>query len=819
VHDIAEIDAPFAPLKPDEIVPVASPAFEGEVVLPVPADAPPMPQTHFALGQPTTKWCYHDFAGATLFAVLRFDSDGGKEFLPLTLWRDAQGLRWRWKSVPSPRPIYNLDKLAARPGAPVVVCEGEKSADAAARIFPKSVAVTSPGGAKAADKADWSVLRERKVLVWPDDDAPGRSYAGTVGARLAALDCDVSVIDAHKLSRTAPGGGTREPSKDGWDAADAIGEWPDVAALRLAAVNCAKRFDDAELAPAYISFGKFKMDADGLHTEVRRGRSDNSEPESMRVSAPFEIFGLGRDPHGRAWGRFLRWRDLDGRPHEKFVADENLQGDAAAICGPLAAEGLQIVRGQQREFANYLSVAQTTARVTVVHRTGWHEIGGENVFVLPNENIGRKSIGRILLDGAAHGPYESRGTLSEWRDGLATLASGHAIPMLAISTAFAGSLLHLAGLEGGGLNLFGQSSRGKTTCLQAAASVWGRGATPGYVRAWRATSNGLEGAAAQFTDTVMVLDELGMVDGRDTQQALYGLGNGQGKQRAARDGSPREPKSWRVLYLSSGELPVEAKLFEAPGRKARAGQLVRLLDVTAERGAGFGVFDNGGPDGDASALAKSIKLAASSAYGTAGPAFVRQVFANSVTGDDVRRLISHFVTVTIPSAADGQVERAAQRFGLIAAAGELAAKFGIVPWPVGVARNAAAWALERWIELRGGTEPAEARQAIEAVRLFIEQHGDARFASVDTADVRPVANRAGHRKGSGTEREWWILPQVWKAEVCAGHDAQFVARVLATAGMLRTQAEGLQCKVRVGGATYRCYVVTAAIFEGAADAG
>ncbi len=101
----------------------------------------------------------------------------------------------------------------------------------------------------------------------------------------------------------------------------------------------------------------------------------------------------------------------------------------------------------------------------------------------------------------------------------------------------------------------------------------------------------------------------------------------------------------------------------------------------------------------------------------------------------------------------------------------------------------------------------------------LRQHGDARFAPVDDADARPVANRAGYRKGGDAEREWWILPQVWKAEICAGHDAQLVARVLADARMLRTQAEGLQCKVRVGSATYRCYVVTAAIFEGAADAG
>ena len=117
-----------------------------------------------------------------------------------------------------------------------------------------------------------------------------------------------------------------------------------------------------------------------------------------------------------------------------------------------------------------------------------------------------------------------------------------------------------------------------------------------------------------------------------------------------------------------------------------------------------------------------------------------------------------------------------------------------------------------------GTEPAEARQAIECVRLFIEQHGDARFASVDEPDVRQVANRAGYWKGGGAEREWWVLPEVWRAEICVGHDAQFVARVLAKGGMLRTQAEGLQCKVRIGNTTLRAYVVTAAIFEGASDA-
>ncbi|MEI8154809.1 MAG: DUF6371 domain-containing protein [Hyphomicrobiales bacterium] len=273
MDDITEVDGPFARLKPNETVPETAPGFEGDVVLPVPANAPPMPQTHFKLGQPSARWAYRDTTGATMFEVLRFNKhDGGKIFLPLTLWRDVNGFRWRWKAVPKPRPLYNLHKLAAQPDETVVVCEGEKSADAAALIFPEVVATTSPGGANAAEKADWSVLRGRKVLIWPDQDTPGHTYAENVGAKLTALDCEVSVIDAAALAQIAPGGGTREPTKTGWDAADALNEWDDVAALRLAAI---KSTNATDVVPAYVSFGRFKMDADGLHTEIKQGRGEN----------------------------------------------------------------------------------------------------------------------------------------------------------------------------------------------------------------------------------------------------------------------------------------------------------------------------------------------------------------------------------------------------------------------------------------------------------------------------------------------------------------------------------------------------------------
>ncbi|MGI8570392.1 MAG: hypothetical protein ACR2KT_15745, partial [Methylocella sp.] len=236
----------FEPLTEAEIAAVPAIAGmatgKGECVMPVPADAPPMPNAHPKFGNPSARWPYRDASGALLFEVWRFDPAGGKEFRPLSLRCVSGRLEWQWAGVAEPRPLYGLDRLAANPGAPVVIYEGEKSADAAARIFPKSVCITSPGGSQAASKADWPPLAGRRVLIWPDADKPGQKYAAEVAAILACHAREVSIIDAAALASMAPDGGHRE-AVAGWDAADALDEWQDLAALRKAAVGFAKSFE------------------------------------------------------------------------------------------------------------------------------------------------------------------------------------------------------------------------------------------------------------------------------------------------------------------------------------------------------------------------------------------------------------------------------------------------------------------------------------------------------------------------------------------------------------------------------------------------
>jgi putative DNA primase/helicase len=188
-----------------------------------PPDAEPPEEAAARLsgrGELAATWRYCDEQGRLLFAVARYNrTDGDKNFLPFT-WRNG---KWCCKGWNEPRPLYCLDKLALDPEALVLVCEGEKAADAAQRLIPGAVTITSCNGAKAPDKSDWTPLAGRRVLIWPDHDAPGAKYARAVAAILETLDCEIAIVDVESVGRALD----RETLPAGWDAADAVEDFRD----------------------------------------------------------------------------------------------------------------------------------------------------------------------------------------------------------------------------------------------------------------------------------------------------------------------------------------------------------------------------------------------------------------------------------------------------------------------------------------------------------------------------------------------------------------------------------------------------------------
>jgi putative DNA primase/helicase len=126
----------------------------------------------------------------------------------------------------------------------------------------------------------------------------------------------------------------------------------------------------------------------------------------------------------------------------------------------------------------------------------------------------------------------------------------------------------------------------------------------------------------------------------------------------------------------------------------------------------------------------------------------------------------------VPPGADGQVKRAAGRFALVAAAGELAIQAGVIPWEPGEACRAATACFNAWLEARGGSGPGEIRDGIDQVRLFLEKHGASRFQDWEGGS-EPVYHRASFvRTDQRGEKSYYVLPAVWKSEVCQGRDAR-----------------------------------------------
>jgi hypothetical protein len=197
-------DAMFAPLAAGNGVarPARAAARSKPVpIVPVPADAPPCEWRHPKHGAPVAMWPYRDAEGRLVGYAARVEYDGtdgrrAKDVLPITYCSSGQGdgqrRAWRARALPAPCPLYRLPELLANPPAPVIVTEGEKKADAAVKLFPGHVATTSMSGAKAAKQSDWVPLAGRVVIIWPDNDKPGRDYAEDV-ARLATAAGAASV--------------------------------------------------------------------------------------------------------------------------------------------------------------------------------------------------------------------------------------------------------------------------------------------------------------------------------------------------------------------------------------------------------------------------------------------------------------------------------------------------------------------------------------------------------------------------------------------------------------------------------------------------
>jgi len=836
------------PRKPASAANSRKPAPEAdgwECLIPVPEDATAPPVANPRQGRPSSRYEYRTAAGRLGFFIDRYQGKDGKSFAQLTFWRNAAGrTEWRWKSPPAPRLLYGLELLTARPDAPVIVCEGEKAAEAARLLFPEFVCVSWPGGANAVDKAGWAPLAGRDVTLWPDLDEPGAACMVKLTSILSALTTAPAAL--YLVKPQAFGLNNKgDDSADllGWDAARCAaactgGEWRTAIAAPAVEKAATPKAEKAS-NPATASRTCYSLEVGGVYfTDTDR---DGNQGAPKWICSYLEPIARVRNPDNHGWGLLVRLYDADKFEHKLVIPMTLFRGDGLEVAGMLLDAGLTMATGGRQKVIAYLQSARPDARARITSRTGWHTTSDSPaVYVLPERAFGQEADEWLYeAEGSHTHAFKVKGTADQWRDSIGRLCRGNSRLLFAVSVAFASPLLYLVGGESGGFHFRSNSSDGKTTALRVACSVCGDGA---YMQRWRATDNGLEALPMQHCDSLLALDELAQLDPKVAGETAYMLANGSGKARAARTGGARERAFWRVLFLSAGEISLAQHMAEA-NRTTRAGQEIRLVDIGADAGAGLGAWEtlHGFPNG--ADFSRALDQATKRYYGAPLAAFLEKLTCSAGDlAEELRKAQKLFEAQHLTDDASGQARRVADRFALVAMGGELATQWGLTGWEPGEALAASGACYRAWLAGRGGEGNQEETNMLNQVREFFERHGDGAFdlwhrlgddrspRTADSAGVRrwiqldgtPIT-KAGQIEessyGAEFQTEYFVFEQPFRNRICKGLDYKAVCALLSKKGILGHNTGRYQSKQRIPGrGQMLVYRITPTLFDGGGDA-
>lgn len=803
------------------------------------------------LGEASAMWDYLSPDGKQiLLRVIRFDktdAEGGrtKDYRPFCYGKDKSGREsWHAKAPPNQRPLYGLDKLArATSTTPVLLVEGEKAADAAQQLFPDLVVMTWPSGSKAISKADFTPLRGRHVRYWPDNDKAGTDSVPPLRAILGAagvaefLSINLALFSQFSPTLDANGKAQLSNSNSSWppkaDAADAVAlGWTADHITQLMGKGLIQ--SETPTPPIHSSEpdrnnGRYQSRPDGLYC------FNQKQEKYQCVGGPLDVAARSRDANSEGWGLLVRFKDFDSLTKEWNIPSIYLvtEGGNKAVEG-LIHRGYKLAphRDAKNQLREYLQGYDTPDRVRLVNRMGWH---GSDAFMLPDRVIGTPVEPlHYYSDSASLCKASTSGTVEEWRDNIARYCTRNSLLTFAVCAAFAAPFLDIQATESCGFHFVGHSSLGKSTLLKIAASVYGNPATGEYTKTWRTTDNALEGMAAAHSGCLLVLDELGQIESRIVGETVYSLGSGVGKSRATEAGGNRgNQHRWRIIFISSGEKTLADHMAEA-NRKPQAGMEMRLLTIPAnphsdtETRRQLGNFEYDHDQGGGAALSRLLTDNANRWYGAPLIALLEALVKADRTemASYLAKVRDNFKFEALGNAASGQAHRAADKFALVAAAGEYATGIGITGWEHGWATYAAGRCFRAWLTLRGGEGNLEDAKAVGHVREMLLKYGESRFTRWENDDARVdehaprTMERWGFRKticeqdsmlGDTTENTYYLTRDGLQ-DMCKGFDVTNVARLLNERGALETGSEQgrLTKKVRLPGSgkkAVNCYVI------------
>ena len=497
---------------------------------------------------------------------------------------------------------------------------------------------------------------------------------------------------------------------------------------RIARLYPLPNLDTLKLEYACASSGKVKVHK----AEVTRKTGDVvMTPVATPFGMPARLRFIDQSD---AYGLRVVVEDMGAQRREIDVDRASLaRMGAADIRSLLFGAGLRTEGDGEQIAVLCLKAADPASEILVVRKPGWHAIPGlpDPVFVCPDGRVlgAPQDTTLELLSSVRVSPVIGRaGTLDGWKSAVAEAlgVTGCEHWGLGVIAAFAAPLISLTHLDTCGLSLSGLSSSGKTTAQRLAVSAWSKPAVhkDSLFQSARATVNSMEAVAARSNGTVLVLDELAHLPGKELGRLIYMLAGGVGKRRMTSDAALREGYTWSTFVLLSAESSLEEKI-RSDGGDWTAGMTVRVGDVdvtgvnrNVDRAilAGIGAIDEH--------------------FGHAGPAFVQGLIESGLhsKAQDLRTGILDLATRLAGPGADSALNRAAVPFAILSMAGELAREFDLLPKDADVPRIVR-WAWNRYRQSGDAQALDPQTQAVTNIQTWIAERWDSSIQQVEAEKI------------------------------------------------------------------------------------
>lgn len=798
-----------------------------------------------------TFYRYYSSKGTPIGCVVRcdkdIDGDKAKSFAQFSYDR----IKNRWQSSWSGdgKPLYNLQEITARVDTPVMVVEGEKTAEAAKLLFPDYVVTTSCMGSASPRSSNWSCLSGRDVIIARDNDLTGSRYAKSLddiltkqGAKsisgLSPLKLgSYTIIDGKPTKRehgTPEKYDLADSLADGWTA-ELINEWKnhedfspffeatkDVIAL-------GEELKDGDKV-IYLKGKRYKLN---YKNNILYYEKEEKNESGDLVKSWKELCGYIKPTHctedvNGDHGLLVQIVTRKNKFVECFFAREEIATEKDTI-KLLLKKGLSIPHlrdGLCYAINYYLNNYEPEFKAVGVDMVGWQ--GDNTAYILPfvgesrncynTSQAGEKPVEYILQQkSATPRVLKKKGTLDEWKRTVGEICRGNHLHTFAILVSLTAPALKLLNEEGGFFHYVGSTSIGKSTILHVAKSVWGFK----DLGSFRSTDNSLESICKNSNDGAMFLDELGEVNADDLFKIIYMMANGVTKGRADKNGNAKETSYFKVLVQSTGEIGVEAKLAEKK-LQVKGGQLIRMAEIDADRGKGLNTFDvlNINPDTkepftSGREQAEFLKTHADQNYGIVIDSFMQKVVADIEDYKEaLKKAKAKWLTHQLTGDEGVEIARMAKRFSTIFATGVIAVELGIIPHSVAEIDTCVEEVFTSWKD-RFGTDSSYELKTIKADmrKLCVEQQYS-RFLNADPTEekVNLPHNKAGYWKmKDGALYEYWIDTSVFDREVLKGRDKKVFFPLLIKQGYIKKEEKDRhQCKRRPAKENSQWFIVVPA---------